>query len=151
MIIIPLDSSCNYKYLLFITETEACDSKTDWPWTSRGCHKIPWETDWNGEGSIQGKVSARSGCPWKIPKGKASSHGKIQTNEAEAKWDGCQNTVSYSKLSPYDRHRSNLTQSDEHKRMNTFLSISLNICFGCIKEPSHPDFWVPTTYVLFDE
>ena len=36
------------------------------------------------------------------------------------------------------------------KIVNIFLSISLNISFGCSKEPSHRDR-VPTTYVLVEK
>ena len=35
-------------------------------------------------------------------------------------------------------HRFRLTKRLSVKLLNIFLPISLNICFGCSKEPSHP-------------
>ena len=37
------------------------------------------------------------------------------------------------------RHRFRLKKTFERKIVNTILPISLNICFGCSKEPSHWD------------
>ena len=42
---------------------------------------------------------------------------------------------------PYPIFRNHITGLDkqifERKIVNTFLPISLNVCFGCSKEPSH--------------